>query len=127
MKTPTGANPPRWIYLIVKPLETIGLMEILARLFGQPHRRAAWLAVAIYVGAGIVAWYRKRSRVLDLKPGHLVGDVVYHGVLSLPAVALVATRGGVPMRWALVLLCALVWWWLDTNGYGPMRDPATSP
>lgn len=114
---------PRWLYLLLKPVETIAVGVLLERLFGFGSRPAAALALTLYVGVGLFLWYRSRPITLaSLAPGGFVGDSVYHALCSAPALVVWLP---IPLwiRWVAITGLLALWWTLDTAGYGPMRAP----
>lgn len=120
MTAETGAPMPRWLYLLLKPVETLAGGVALAAVTGI---RALWTTTAVatlYVLLGLCLWYRARRVVISTARGEVVGDAGYHGILSAAAVAFVLP---VPplLRLCTFLACALAWWQLDAAGYGPVR------
>lgn len=122
MQTETGAPMPRWLYLLLKPAETLAGGIALAAVTGLP---ALWTTTGVagfYVALGLWLWYRHRRVVISTARGEVVGDLWYHGILSAAAVAFVLPITPLLRLWVFIA-CAFTWWQLDTAGYGPMRDP----
>lgn len=123
MKTETGTPVPRWLYLLLKPVETLAGGIALAQLTRIPQFWATVDVALIYVWIGIYVWYRNRRKVLTTGPGQIFGDFWYHGILSAIAVILVVPHADLGLRWCTFLAGVALWWVLEVNNYGPIRSP----
>lgn len=122
MTTETGAPMPRYLYLILKPVETLaGGVALAAVTALSPLWTTTGVAI-VYVALGLWLWYRNRRVVISTARGEIVGDAAYHGILSLAAVAFVLPIAP-PLRLAAFIVCAALWWQLDTDGFGVVRAP----
>lgn len=119
MGAETHAPMPRYLYLLEKPCHCIAATALVWRLTGWSALPIAWAVVVLYVGAGLVLWYRDRAFTW-FGPGSLTGDALYHTLPSLPAPILAASLPRLSEAIALVV-ALLLWWQLDTAGYGPRR------
>lgn len=124
MRSETYTPTPRWLYLLLKPAETLAGGIALANLTRLSQYVATLLVGIVYVALGLWAWYRARRVVISTAQGAFVGDFLYHGVLSAIALAIV-TPVPLAARWLTVLALAALWWMLEVNNYGPMRAPAS--
>lgn len=125
MQAETGTPMPRWLYLALKPIETVALGVFCWHFLGLSLTLAAWLVFLVYVGIGLLAWYRHRQVTFTLARGAFLGDLAYHGLCSLPAVLALAYLWPTWLRLMAILVALLLWWALDINGYGPARNPTT--
>lgn len=121
MKTETGSPMPRWLYLALKPVETVAMGVLFMRLFQISGLKAGIMAVVLYVGIGIIMWYRGGIKRW-FGHGSFVGDIIYHGILSVPAIIWLWDRIGRYEAIGLTAVCLIFWWLLDTADYGPMRS-----
>lgn len=122
MTTETGAPMPRWLYLLYKPVATVAIAAGIAGLTHLSPLPVAWAVTVFYVAIGIFTWYRRRSWTW-FGPGSITGDTLYHLLPSLPAPVIAATGTPLGAKWTIVGVLVLLWWQLDTAGYGPMRAP----
>lgn len=120
MQTETGAPMPRWLYLFLKPIETLAGGVALAAVTGWP---ALWTTTGValfYVALGLYLWYRNRRVVISVARGEIVGDAAYHGILSIAAIAFVLPEAPW-VRLVAFAFMAVAWWQFDTAGYGVVR------
>lgn len=121
MTTETGAPMPRWLYLLDKAAHTALIATALLALTPASPIVATITAVLLYVGAGLLSWDLHHDEPW-FGPGSYTGDALYHLLPSLVPAALLVPPN-LPIRLASLAAIALVWWTLDTAGYGPMRAP----
>ena len=125
LTTETGTPMPRYLYLLLKPVESIAIAVGVASLTGLPVLKVAWATVLVYTAIGLVLWYRHGVKQW-LGPGSFTGDAMYHGLLCLPA-PIVVSSIPIVAKWALLAACAALWLVLEHAGFGPMRAPLSSP
>jgi hypothetical protein len=123
MKTPTGADEPRWQYLLYKIIATLAGGAALAQVTTLPALWTTSAVATVYVAIGLWRWYRRRRIVITTGPGQIIGDAWYHGILSAAAVMFYLPILP-PLRLAAFLGCLLVWWALENAGYGVVRNPS---
>lgn len=121
MTTETHSPTPRWLYLLLKPVETIAIAAGLVGLTHLPTMPVAWGVVAFYVGLGLYLWYKGGIKRWTGKGGFLP-DLIYHLLPSLPAVVVMSENAPLGGKWLIIGGLVLIWWVLDLLGYGPMRS-----
>lgn len=120
MTAETGAPMPRWLYLLLKPVETLAGGVALTAVTGCSPVWATTGVAVFYVLLGLWLWYRNRRVVISTARGEIVGDFWYHGILSVAALPFVTAAPPI-IRLGMFVACVALWWTLDTAGFGPVR------
>jgi hypothetical protein len=120
----THAPQPRFLYLVEKIAETALIALVVWRCSPLSLLVSSLIAAVVYTAIGIGLWYQGGVRRW-IGPGSFTGDVGYHLCPSLLVVALVYPDRAIAV--ALFVIVALVWWVLDTAGYGPERSAPGQP
>lgn len=128
MTADVGQYQPRWLYLLYKPLEVLGLTLGVHVLTGTHWLAATAWACGIHTLIGAVRWWTRHPvDAWGIKGrGGVLGDTVYHAWIGAgPFLVLFAmTYYGRPAALLLAFVWLLWWFAFELLGFGVVRSGA---